>query len=428
MPTRIPSKSALIAVVALSLAHVASGGAVDDLIAKAIDANPGLEASRHAWRSAEAMTRFEKSLPDPMIGAKQMRAESTSFSDYEAIEYMVQQDVPWPGKRGSKVNAARLEAEAAGFVYLEELRNLRGKVTQAYWNLWLADRTIETMKSGIRLIERMEESALSAYESGKAMQGDVLRAQIERESMQNELTSMKQDRAVAMAELNTLLHQPPDTVIDASDTPPLPTMDNDYRAMQEKARKFCCILLSMIRMRDAKEAAVVAAKVERRPDLQFTIEARQFEESSDIEEYDTAIALNIPWLWHGKYKAAIDRAGADLAKAQAALDQETDKTMLEIQDLHTMSSNARRTLILNEQSILPKAISLVESLSSSYQSGEVRLAEVIDTQRTLLDVQLAAHKARADYGSQVAMLNVIAAPWGPDEIATGLVTEEMNEE
>ena len=39
-----------------------------------------------------------------------------------------------------------------------------------------------------------------------------------------------------------------------------------------------------------------------------------------------------------------------------------------------------------------------------------------------------AYRAAADYGKAHAMLNSIAAPWDEFEIATGLVTQEMNEE
>ena len=418
-----------------SLLGLASGVAGDDApspvdawTARAMENNPQLKASRQMWLAAEAKVGGATSLPDPMIGADVERA-NTTFSDYNDIEYMVQQDIPGFGKRGARRDIAQLLAEAEGFVFLEDMRDLRGKVRAAAWDLWKAEQTLSIMRGNVGLMQRMQETALAQYEAGRVMQGDVLRAQIEQARMGNEVANMERDRDVALAALNTLLGDPPQTQRSTGDMSlELPGVVADMASMQDKARKSCCILLSTMRKRDAMAAAVRSAKAERRPDIQLRAEARQFKDGSGIEEYDTGIFLNIPWIWGGKYRSMIREAEAELSKAEADLEEETNRTLLDIQELHTMTTNAQRTRELLVNSLLPKAKSMLDSALAAYQSGQVRLVEVIDARRTMQDIQRDSINATAELGRNEAMLAVIAGPWGPDEIATGLVSEDMNDE
>jgi cobalt-zinc-cadmium efflux system outer membrane protein len=137
----------------------------DDLAAQALMRNPALEAARLTWEAAKARAGGERSLPDPMIGADWER-DNTRFGDRMDVEYMLQQDLPGWGKRSARVEAARLEAEAEGFRYLEAARSLRGQVAVAWWELWARTKTAGAMGGSVEAMRHMEEAAISRYESG----------------------------------------------------------------------------------------------------------------------------------------------------------------------------------------------------------------------------------------------------------------------
>jgi outer membrane protein TolC len=401
---------------------------IESLIGEAMKSNRELAAAEQKWRAKEAAIAGTRSLPDPMAGADVERFQSTGLSDWNDIEYMVQQDLPGPGKRGARKRVAELDAEAEGYRYLEVARSIRSRTTQAHWDLWLAERSVEVMTATRDLMGRMADSARARYESGSAMQSEALRLQLERSRMSNQVLTMAREVDVARSALNALLNAPPKTPRAVAKASPLPELTSNVEEMQAKARKFCCILLSFLKNVEAKEAAVRAARTERRPDFQVRAEARQFEESGRIDEYDTGVFMNIPWLWGGKYKAMIREAEADRAMAEAEYGDEVNRTMTEIQELHTMAESALRTLRLNADDLLPKARSLVDSLSAAYGTGQVPLVEFLDAQRAYLELQLETHRATADFAKNHAALMNVAAPWGPFEISTGLVTEEMNDE
>lgn len=420
-------RSTLIAALALQAGR-ATAGDVDDLVAHALRDNPEVAAAEQKWHALAARTDQATSLPDPMVGADVERSGSTDFADYMDIEYMVLQDLPGWGKRKARATVAQLDAEAEGFRYLETARSVRGRVVAAYWDLWLAQKNIGLAQEARDLMARMEQSALARYESGQSMQTDVLRLQVESARMSNEVLTMEREAGVARTALNSLLNTPPDTPRAVEGDPALPVLVESLTDLQQRARKFCCILLSFLRARDARAASLHVAKVERRPDWQVRVEARQFEETGSVDEYDTALFMNVPWIWRGKYSAMIREAQSELDMADADYEDEVNKTLLEIQELYTRTENAERAMRLNRDTLLPQARSLVASATSAYQTGQSSLLEFLEAQKTRLDIEREALRSQAEFGRSHATLSVIAAPWGEFEIATGLVTKEMNDE
>lgn len=425
---RVSTRSIVFACGLLLLPAVAC--AADDLetlIEASLSRNRELAAAESKWRARAAAVRGATSLPDPMIGADVERNNRT-FGDYHDIEYMVQQDLPGFGKRGARRAVVELEAEAEGYRFLEVARATRSRVVQAYWDLWLAERTVEVMAQQRDLMARMAGIALARYEAGTAMQSEVLRLQVEQSRMSNEVVTMEREVHVAAAALNALLNAPPDTPRRTMVEPPLPELNVDLKRMQAQARKFCCILLSHLKNIEAKKAALRVATIERRPDFQLRVEARQFEESGGLDEYDTGVFMSLPWIWGGKYKSMRAEARADLEMAQAEFEAEVNKTLWEIQELHTRTESALRTTRLNRDEWRPRTQSLVDSVMAAYQTGRATLLEFLDAQKAHLDLQLNTYRSTADYAKNHAKLMNIAAPWGAYEISTGLVTEEMNQE
>ncbi len=243
--------------------------------------------------------------------------------------------------------------------------------------------------------------------------------------MANEVTTMEREVGVAQATINKLLAADPATARAVSNAPALPVLSVSLEQLQSQARQFCCILMSFLRAVQAKEAGVRVAKLENAPDFEFRVEARQYNARSGIQEYDTGVAVNFPWLWRGKYRAMQSEAKAELAMAQAEFDNEVNLTMLEIKELYTKVEAATRLATVFEQKLLPQAKQLIESTRTNYEAGNATFLEVVEAQKLWRDAQLGYERARGDAGKSHAKLDAVAAPWGEFEFATGLVTRDM---
>ena len=397
---------------------------LEDWIATALAKNPELAAAKQKWEAAKQKVPQARALEDPMIGVDVER-DSTRFNSYADAEWMLSQKVPWFGKRAAKASVAQLEAEVTGFQYLELVRSLRGQVIAAQWDLWLAQRTATLMAENRQLMEQLAQTARARYEAGQGMQADALRADMELAKMANEVTTMEREVEVAQAAVNKLLAADPATPRRVEFSPTVPVLELKLADLQAQARQYCCILMSFLRAVQAREAGVRVAKLENAPDFEFRVEARQLNGRSGIQEYDTGVAINFPWLWRGKYRALQQEAKADLAMAQAEFDNEVNMTMLEIKELYTRVESATRLVKVYEDKLLPQARQLIETTRAAYEAGNATFLELIEAQKLWRDAQLDHERARAAAGKAHAKLDAIAAPWGEFEISSGLIPKDM---
>lgn len=413
-----------VSMLAMALAVVsASAESLSTWVASVDEVNPAVQAAKSRWDAARAMVGQADTWPDPEIGADVIRI-GTQFSEYDMIEYMVEQKMPWFGKRGADIRTASLEAEAVGFEYLEVRRKIQGKVISAAWEVWKAGKEVEVTQDTLQLARETEAIALARQEAGQGMQADLLRTEIEQATLSNEIATLRYEREVALAHLNELLNAPLNTPREPGDPPPIPSLDIPLDELQAMARQYCCMLMATLRRQESREAAVEAARLEYRPMVGLRVAARQFEETGDFEEYDTGVFVNIPWLWRGKYRSAIAEAEADHAMAEADLQMEINATLANIQELYTEAEARQRTMRLYENTVIPKARALVDSSLRAYQSGTISALELLDAQKMFQEALMTMYREKAGFGIAYAELNAIAAPWNEDEMATGLPPHE----
>lgn len=391
---------------------------LSDLVNEALANNQGLRAAEKQWESAKQQIRAEGGFADPMVGVTAER-DNTRFSDYMDMSYMVSQQLPAWGERSSRVNAAKLQAEAAGFRFLETGRALRADTTETAWALWLADRRIETMQEMAQLAFDLTESVRARYESGQAMSADLVRAQIEQIKLTNEISNLLQIRAVALTTLNAQLNAAPDTPrsLDALDrfTEATPSLAE----LLAKAQEVNCGLLAMERDAKAQELLTRAARANRRPMVELFVEGRQLEGRSGINEIDTGVALNLPWIWNAKHKGAIASADAERQVAEAAFQNEVRQIEQRVSEQRAQAENALRTTSVLRDNIVPLARQAVEQTQAAYTAGTGSLLDRIEAQRTLLDAELDLHTAVADHARALARLHQLVGTFGEWEESTG---------
>ena len=407
----------LLALVGVSLStHAAT---LEHWLAEVDAANPGIEAAYQRWQSARTIPARVGGLPDPMVAADFERMH-TRLDDFAMIEYMAEQPLPWPGKRGADRRVAELEAEAVGFDYLETRRMTRSRVVEAHWRLWEQRRTLDAMRESLRLAEQTQAIAQARQEAGQAMQTDLLRATLARTRLGNEVVSVERAIDVTLADLNALLNAWPSTPRETAHDPMLPDFDLSLEQLQESATMYCCTLIGAIRRKEASEAMQRAARLEGRPMVSLRIEARQPRGDRSIEEIDTAVALTIPWLWRDKYRAIRTAAEAEWNEAEAALQAEINETLTTVQRLYTLAETYDRTRQLYETAIVPQSRALVESSLEAYQSGALSALELLDAQMLYQESLMTLFRETAAFAATHAELMAQAAPWSEEEIATGL--------
>ncbi len=402
-----------------------NAAALQPLFDEALAHNPMILAQRMAWQEARTRIHPAGSLPDPMVGVKLMR-DSTRLDDYSELEYMASQEFPWFGTRKALRDVKRLEAEAEGFLYLEQIRQTREQVTAAAWSLGLARQALAINAEHINWLTTLHDSAQARYASGVGGQSDLLRARIALARERKLTGDLEQDEALALTELNRQLGRPPQTprpIGDLADPPALTRPLDDYLA---RARDFCCTLQAFEKRVMAQRIMVTAVKKESAPMFQAFVEARQMNGESGIQAIDTGVAMSLPWGQHRKYRDRETEARSALARSEADLESEILMTQMETHAAYTEALKAQRERALIETDVLVQIDQLIASSLAAYENGEMPLFELIDAERMRRDAQLEHARARTAFARAHATLDTLTGPYLQPELDTGLVTEANN--
>jgi outer membrane protein TolC len=107
-------------------------------------------------------------------------------------------------------------------------------------------------------------------------------------------------------------------------------------------------------------------------------------------------------------RGRIDESRAMLRSTQAMLRQaKSDRAASFVAALYAMR-NAERQAAVFQDAILPRAQQTLASLRQSYAAGNTSFTDLIDTQRTLLDVRLMIAEARMEREKRLAELEALA--------------------
>jgi len=192
------------------------GKTVDSLLDYARERNPEYAAMRLEAEAARERIYPAGALPDPVLRTE-LKNVTNFGSDASpnvlpgrvgSTQYTLLQPLPFWGKRGLKREAAAAEAEVAqgraGVTWTEQA----ARIKTAYSQYFAVARLIQLTRETIDLIGLIENITQVRYAGGLVPQQDVIRVQVERTAMMNELIQMEAEYHHMHFRLNTLLARP----------------------------------------------------------------------------------------------------------------------------------------------------------------------------------------------------------------------------
>jgi outer membrane protein TolC len=358
---------------------------LDALVKEALDHNPEVAAAGKAWEAAKARIPQARALDDPMVGVDVERTDTTRLDTFTDNEWMVSQTVPWFGKRGAKGRVEEGMARKAEQEYRARTLEVTAMVKQAYYDLWQAERELDVNRRTQKIMEQFVDAATAKYEVGKSSQADVLKAQTELSKLQEAEIDARRNVEKARAELKQQLGR--DAEVEAST--PIPALSLSLAVAQKLAAEHRPELLAIRHgeMSSAK-ASLDLARKEYLPDFQFRVEARQYNGRSGIQEYDTGVFMNFPWLNVGKRNAAIREAKLGVERTQYDFEAMQRRTAAEVKKLYDGMTTMHHHYELFTDKLIPQQRAAVESARASYETDKADFLNLLDAQRMLLDFEM----------------------------------------
>ena len=435
---RTTLRSILLTLLAATTPGVLSAqeAALSALLAKADTANPEILAAKRAAEAATARVPQAGALPDPMLGVGFMNVPVTSpglGSDMMTMaQVQVGAQIPWPGKLSLREEVARFRAEAAGWE-LERVRDrIRTEVKAAYYQTYFVDRALEVTARNESLVGDFARLTSAKYGVGTGAQPDVLKAQVERSRLADQVIALREERTGLVARLNALLGRPTDTPLMSTELPEdiraaavlsstdeltfasaslsgvLPSSPDasgplqSVAALQRQALDHNPMIQAHVRRVAAQERAVALAETAKLPDLSLT--AGYSYRSGLGDFFNVMVSAPLPIFSGRKQDQAVLEQAATLAEHQARHYSMVNDVNAEIASLWADLQRARDQIVLLNEGILPQARTSLSSTTASYQVGEVDFLTLLDSQVTLYRHELDYHRLLADFANNLAAL------------------------
>jgi outer membrane protein TolC len=421
----------------LSLLLVVSGGAVTEAVEKkppqqeqletlvhqAVTGNPEVKASEERWRMTVERARQAGALEDPMMMFRIQNALLRDPLDFKRDEMTakvigISQKLPFFGKRDLMRQEAGFEAEAERWVVEERRLELRRMVKETWYQIYLVDRSLETVVGTIRLLDDLVRLAESMYSVGKTGQQEVFQAGLERSKMEEMRIGLEQKRKSLAAALNTLVYRPPETVIPAIPKIPLPSFSFSAAELERLALAHRPALKSLQAKIDKSEAGEKLAAKELYPDFTVSLEYMQREpvmETPGDDMYGAQLSFNLP-IQQDWRRAKVAEMQASRRMAVQELAVLHNQIRLAIGDGLAQLERSRKLSLLYDKGMLAQAGGAVEAAMAGYRTDKVKFSEVLASRMALFNFEREYHGAIAEHQMQLAVLeNVVGTPLLPTQ-------------
>lgn len=320
------------------------------------------------------------------------QALSNTYNDFQApLEAAYEVDVF--GRIGHAYGQARAEARAS----LAERDAVRLSLTSQVAADYFALRAADSMVAVLRRTARLRADAVSIQEqrvkAGAASDLDLLRARVERENTEAELSDATQQRAELENDLAVLCGETPGEFhiasqpLDSGPPPPMPATVSEPSIVGRPD-----LIEAQLRVVAATEGAK-AARARLYPSVKVRVDygydsarTNQLLEAQS-REWLIGGAIDIPIFDGRKNSSEFKAAQAQVDEALAAYHQATASALREAEDAlselrqRAAQAEARRRATDDSRKVF-------EASQRSYDQGGMTYFEVIDAERSLLDAEL----------------------------------------
>ena len=377
-----------------------------DVLQRAFLANGDLETAYFDWRAAVERINQAAAYPNAnatvgfnyLFSGGQMKAwDRTTIS--AGFDPTLTLRLPQKTAQAGKV--AYDEARAAGERFAAAKFDLQRKVLNAYLDFALMAETIRIQQENLDLLKMTTEQAGQRVRTG-APQQDLLKAQIAQRMADNELASMKAQHTQMQAMLNGMLARPATASLGHPTALPVPRPINaDDAALISMGVDRNPELAALAHQVAGRQDALALAKMAYLPDINpsASITGSVSQSIGAMLMLPTAIPI---------IEGQIKESQASLRGAQAALRQTAaDRGASLVANLYALR-NAERQAALLQEAVLPKARQAFSSSRQAYANGQISFVDLLDGQRTLLDIRRLIAEARIEREKRLADLEALA--------------------
>ena len=392
------------------------------LLLEVLKRNPEIAALESAARAASQRAPQVAALPDPMAAVTAyLRTPETRVGPQRFMGSLSER-FPWFGKLRLKEQAALADLAAAG-ARLEAARlRIVTEGRRLYDELAFLQDFERVVREDRSTLVHYEELARARYASGFGLEQSIVKIQAEITKDDARLLDIATRRASLLASVNALRDQPAGTPVEVSPLPEPRETPLDLERLRSRALAQRPELAGAEASIARARAMVRLARKERVPDVTLGLSYTSVGERADAagrlspppDNGKDILALsggiNLP-IWNRKLTAGIEEALQNEHQAQESRRAVVAGIDRPLGDLLAKIPLTWQRLRLFEDVLVIQADQSLRSAESGYSAGTLHALDLLDAERTLLEVRIQTSRTRADYDIALAELEgAVGAP------------------
>ena len=393
--------------VSLFSVHCMEAQQLEAYIQEAQKNNPTIDAIRAKYDISKEQINAVNSLPNTEFSAGYFVSEPETRTGPQQAKFSVKQMFPWFGTISARQHYASSLAEEDQIEVEIALQKLRLSVSKAYFKLYEIQQKIEVVKENIELLGVYEELALNGVEVGKAGAVDVLKLQMQKNKLSDQLVSLQNNLEAEKVAFNRLLNRDNNTSVELVDTLQLPSEELQVSTIKvhPELSKFDESLGSL-------EYAEAVNQKESAPKFGVGVDYINVGMRTDMAIPDNGkdivmpmVSVSIP-IFNAKYTSVTAQNKLRKKQIVATKSQRLNELESRLSNAIAMRNSAR-----NSVEIQLKNIELTKNaediLMRSYESETLDFRDVLDIQEMQLEYQMKLTESVSEYFKQSAVIQYL---------------------
>jgi len=380
---------------------------LNQLIKIAVDNNPDLKSRKLAWQSLIHQYPQATAYDDPKLTyTEAINPIETRLGPQDRV-LMLNQKLPFRGKRGLKGEIVKKDIEIAKVGYDKASRDLVVALKKSYYELVYIENAIKLSMQNKGVLEKITHIATTDYASSSSTLNDVTKAQSQYAQVSYDVQLLQELRSTEKTQINTLLNRNPEFSFQVNSAVRSPAkFAHPIARLYQWAESNEEISIADLNIQKS-EVQTQLSHYASLPDFNLGAAYSQIGKrdvtglrDNGRDAFSVNIGINIP-LNRGKNNAI--KAQARINKLKQIEDKKALKNKLNnnVKSVYFKLNNAYRQATLYSKNLIPQANRAMQIAELQYRENSSQkkgsIATYLETQSTWLNFQLAYQRAVADY-------------------------------
>jgi len=396
-------------------------------MAQALMKNPGLTAYAWETRAAEARMLQAGRWSNPELEFEMDEFGGTGdLSGTDAAEFALSlaQTFPLGGDIARRRELAGYEAKLAGWDYEAARLGVLTQVTRRYIAVLAAQRSVAAREHELGLTRTVLATTRKRMEAGAAAQVEVIRARVPVAEAKVRLEQARRRLATSRRQLALTWGQNEPSFgavvgdLERLAAPPEPSALARHISRNPRVARWATEI-------SARRAEAALARAEAVPDVTGRVGVKRF---NGIDETALVVGVSLPLPIFDRRQGDIlaARLGGSAAGQRRA--EAERRLALELSDSWTQLANAYAEAVAIRDEALPPATEAFAVTRRAFEKGDVAFIDVLDAERTLVDLRIRYVAALVAYHTAAAEIEgLIAQPLAQIKTASGNLPTETKE-